>query len=320
MPGPGSAARPPPLPPPSLPRLAQLSTSTQTLAPVSSVPGAPRTVGFIGATAASAHRLVAFTANGQLWGRDAGVDVRVASVDTAAGRLAFQFKPSFLATYSAEVAVAYGGPFSDRARAYHLRPDPMGGSAPADSGVFVYFDLRAQDLTPGVGAQAVFAGDAYYFNVSNNEGKVFVDSDGNTPHAIVECAGRGVCERSTGTCACAAGYTGDACQRAACPNDCAGNGQCMTQQAFVEEGSLGALAYTAADAGQQTGCKCDAGFRGADCSLRECPSGADPLGGAGGAQGRDCSGRGLCDYASGTCACYGGYAGDHCQLSNTFSG
>jgi len=242
--------------------------------------------------------------------------VRVASVDTAAGTLSFQYKLSFLSTYSAEVAVSFAGAFADRARAYHLRPDVSGGDTPADSGVFVYFDLSAGDLVPGA-QQAVWPADAYYFNVSNNEGKSFVRSDGNTPHAVVECAGRGVCDRVAGVCACAAGYTGDACQRAACANECSGNGQCMTQAAFVEEGSLGALAYTAVDAGQQTGCKCDAGFRGADCSLRECPSGADPLGGDGGAQGRDCSGRGSCDYASGECACFTGYAGDHCQLSQT---
>jgi hypothetical protein len=275
---------------------------------MSSVAGGPSTVGFLGASAASAPRLRAFTANGALWGRDAGVDVRVASVDVAAGRLAFQYKLSFLSTYSAEVAVAYGGAYSDRARAYHLRPDPAGGNAPADRGVFVFFELLASDLVAGP-AQAVFAGDAYYFNVSNNEGKSFVASDGNTPHAVIECAGRGVCDRASGACACAPGYTGDACQRSSCPNDCSGSGHCRTERAFVEEGTLGALAYTAVDAGQQTGCKCDAGFRGADCSLRECPSADDPLGGDGGAQGRDCSGRGNCDYTSGQCACFAGYAG-----------
>jgi hypothetical protein len=39
-----------------------------------------------------------------------------------------------------------------------------------------------------------------------------------------------------------------------------------------------------------------AGYRGPACELQECPSGADPLDGYGNESGRDCSGRGLCDY------------------------
>lgn len=46
------------------------------------------------------------------------------------------------------------------------------------------------------------------------------------------------------------------------------------------------------DAEKQVGCKCDAGFRGPDCSLQECPSGPDVMGGDGSTKGRDCSGRG----------------------------
>ena len=269
----------------------------------------PSTVGFTGATAASQHRLFAFTNGGSLLGRDAGVDVRVAAVDAAAGRLTFQYKMSYSTSYSAEVVVAYGGAYSDRGRAYQLRPAPSGGAPAADSGVYVFFALRAGDVAGG-GGQAVWPGDAYRFNVSNNEGKGWRAGDGGSAHAVVECAARGLCDRATGACACATGYTGDACQRAACPAACSGNGQCTTQKNLVEEGTLGAAGYAAADGAAQAGCRCDAGFRGADCSLRECPSGDDPLGGDGGAQGRDCSGRGGCDYATGQCACYGGYAGE----------
>merc|ERR1711912_123626 len=46
------------------------------------------------------------------------------------------------------------------------------------------------------------------------------------------------------------------------------------------------------DSGRSVGCKCDSGFAGPDCSLRECPSEDDPLGGPGRSQGRVCSGRG----------------------------
>ena len=29
--------------------------------------------------------------------------------------------------------------------------------------------------------------------------------------------------------------------------------------------------------------------------------------------GQDCSGRGICDYSSGTCKCFSGYAGTACE-------
>merc|ERR1711991_558669 len=75
----------------------------------------------------------------------------------------------------------------------------------------------------------------------------------------------------------------------------------------------GAMYDSAWDAEYNYGCKCDDGFRGPDCSLIECPSAADPLGGHGASEGRDCSGRGTCDYTTGLCACYPGYAGEKCQ-------
>jgi len=30
--------------------------------------------------------------------------------------------------------------------------------------------------------------------------------------------------------------------------------------------------------------------------------------------GRDCSGRGLCDYAKGRCACFMGFTGQRCEV------
>lgn len=41
-------------------------------------------------------------------------------------------------------------------------------------------------------------------------------------HALSECSNRGTCDRATGECSCFAGFTGSACQRTSCPNDCSG--------------------------------------------------------------------------------------------------
>jgi hypothetical protein len=74
-------------------------------------------------------------------------------------------------------------------------------------------------------------------------------------------------------------------------------------------------------------CVCDYGFRGPDCSLRECPSSADPMGGYGhdgqaedlpSGPALDCSGRGLCNYQTGVCSCAKGFTGEACERQTTF--
>lgn len=45
----------------------------------------------------------------------------------------------------------------------------------------------------------------------------------------------------------------------------------------------------------------------------ECPTGPDPLKGLGGESGRDCSGRGICDYKVGLCTCFLGFYGQACE-------
>jgi hypothetical protein len=47
-------------------------------------------------------------------------------------------------------------------------------------------------------------------------------------HYYMECSNRGLCDRKTGLCECFDGYTGRACARQACPNDCSGHGVCHT--------------------------------------------------------------------------------------------
>jgi hypothetical protein len=88
-------------------------------------------------------------------------------------------------------------------------------------------------------------------------------------------------------------------------------GVCFTEEKLANE--AGATYTTPWDAKKHVGCVCDLGRRGPDCSLIECPSGADVLKGKGNESGRDCSGRGLCDYNSGTCSCFQGYYGTKCE-------
>jgi len=113
-------------------------------------------------------------------------------------------------------------------------------------------------------------------------------------HFYKECSGTGTCDRALGQCKCFAGYTGAACQRSTCPNDCSGKGVCRT----LREVAAGALSrrvvgsaggnsvvkgvrapfdYSLWDADKHQMCVCDAGFDGVDCSERTCPRGDDPL-------------------------------------------
>jgi hypothetical protein len=138
-----------------------------------------------------------------------------------------------------------------------------------------------------------------------------IPSTNDHGHERAECSNKGTCDKKTGLCKCFDNYEGDACERTTCPNDCSGRGICVTAKQLAAE--AGKVYATPWDAVKQQGCVCDIGFRGPDCSLRECPSDADVMGGDGNAQGRDCSGRGICDYATGICTCFSGYYGAKCQ-------
>ena len=50
----------------------------------------------------------------------------------------------------------------------------------------------------------------------------------NTAHSPAECSNAGVCDRTTGACACFPSFTGAACQRSSCPNGCSTHGVCLT--------------------------------------------------------------------------------------------
>ena len=104
-------------------------------------------------------------------------------------------------------------------------------------------------------------------------------------HNPAECSNMGVCDRSTGLCSCRTGFEGKACERKSCPSNCNGVGVCQSllYYAQTKDPGLGTVySYTSRwDAEKIYGCNCDGDYYGIDCSLRECPSGDDPLTGTG---------------------------------------
>lgn len=138
----------------------------------------------------------------------------------------------------------------------------------------------------------------------------------NDVHPVTECSNKGICDRKSGTCECFEGYEGVACQRTVCPDDCNDRGVCWPLKHFASKFDR---TYTVPwDSMKTLSCLCDSGFRGPSCGLKECPTGSDPLGGYGNEAARDCSGRGLCDYETGSCKCFTGFKGTKCETQTTY--
>ena len=139
-------------------------------------------------------------------------------------------------------------------------------------------------------------------------GKAWADipTSANTAHVLAECSDKGTCDRTSGKCACYPGFTGDACQRLACPStttdsECSGHGTCHSMKHLAT--MTNALPLSAAttyggvydstttwDSEMSFGCVCDSEWTvalasgerqqpqwfGHDCSLVRCPTGDDP--------------------------------------------
>jgi len=100
-------------------------------------------------------------------------------------------------------------------------------------------------------------------------------------HQPIECSNRGICNHHNGKCQCMNGFTGKACERLECPNNCNQNGICYTMKDLSSKTRniySEQYSYTNVwDAEKIQGCYCDYPYTGYDCSLHLCPSGDDPL-------------------------------------------
>merc|ERR1711934_397509 len=107
---------------------------------------------------------------------------------------------------------------------------------------------------------------------SHNYGYARTDrtTEHDEAHFYRECANKGTCDRTTGTCNCFPGYEGEVCSRTSCPSNCNGHGRCRT---VADEYP----SYSAWDLHHTQMCSCDPGYSGPSCAQRSCPKGADPV-------------------------------------------
>jgi len=165
-------------------------------------------------------------------------------------------------------------------------------------------DLNADGMVSGPLTTVITGSEVYPWGTTEQ----YPNADANEGHFYMECSNKGICDRKTGTCDCFDGYEGTACVRASCPNDCSGHGTCETIKELAEmksfdttaghapsttpvgattSGTTGShdfdlaieesYAYDLWDQDKTMGCKCDPVYFGADCSLKKCKYGVDPL-------------------------------------------
>eukprot|EP00937_MAST-01D_sp_MAST-1D-sp2_P005237 g5237.t1 len=174
-------------------------------------------------------------------------------------------------------------------------------------------DLNADGLVSGPLTTVVTGSEVYPWGTTEQ----YPNANPNEGHFYMECSNKGICDRKSGQCDCFDGYSGTACARAACPNDCSGHGTCESIKELAEMRSYDTNAhhtvtevvagkaldtsstgcttaphctvsdyselvqesysYDLWDQDKTMGCKCDPVYYGADCSLKKCKYGVDPL-------------------------------------------
>jgi len=94
-------------------------------------------------------------------------------------------------------------------------------------------------------------------------------------HIYAECSNKGECDRKSGECKCFDGYTGSACRRMKCDDDCNGHGVCETlhRSTWISNTDV----YTGWDAKKIQVCVCDPGYEGDKCEKKKCKKGDDPM-------------------------------------------
>lgn len=118
-----------------------------------------------------------------------------------------------------------------------------------------------------------------------------VPTSSKAAHNYIECSNRGSCNRKTGECTCFTGFTGSACDKTICPNDCSGHGVCVSLKQMARMSNAlplapntfyeGDVSGTTWDEDMIYGCVCDSSWSvglgsgetqepewfGPDCSL-----------------------------------------------------
>jgi len=160
-------------------------------------------------------------------------------------------------------------------------------------------DLNSDGYVSGPLTTVITGSEVYPWGTSEQ----YPNADADEGHFYMECSNKGFCDRKSGLCNCFDGYEGSACIRAGCANDCSGHGTCESIKELAEMkgfntnlhdvpttmpvGSTNhhdfdlsieeSYAYDLWDQDKSFGCKCDAQFYGADCSVKKCKYGVDPL-------------------------------------------
>jgi hypothetical protein len=111
--------------------------------------------------------------------------------------------------------------------------------------------------------------------------------DTDMAHQLSECSNAGLCDRNLGKCVCFSGYSGHACQRSLCPDNCNSNGVCTLIKdisydsifdvvndddadftVYNQATNLGSgPTYSYWDQKSVAVCECDPPFFSPDCSL-----------------------------------------------------